>query len=183
MPSAKHALPERTWWIEPDHLLGGAYPGDLDPRKARDKLEALLDLGVRTFVNLMEETEHGHGGIAFEPYAPIAAQLAHARRIEIECERFPIVDLDVPSVETMRAIQAFIDSRRERGRRCFVHCWGGRGRTGTVAGVYLIRRGLATPDDFVDKIKRLRASDSGGGQAPETSAQRAFVRRYPFGDP
>ena len=45
MPSAPPVLPERTWWIERDHLLGGAYPGDLDPRVARRKLEiGYLDL-------------------------------------------------------------------------------------------------------------------------------------------
>ena len=54
MPSAKHVLPERTWWIDEDYILGGAYPGDLDARKARAKLEVLLDLGIRAFVNLME---------------------------------------------------------------------------------------------------------------------------------
>ncbi len=183
MPSATRVLPERTWWIEPGHVLGGAYPGDLDPQKARSKLLALLDLGIVTFVNLMEPEERGHGGIAFEPYVPVAEALARARRLEVECARFPIADLDVPSVDRMRAIQFFIDEHRARGRRCFVHCWGGRGRTGTVAGVYLIRHGLATPDDFVDVIRNLRDADAGGGRAPETAPQCEFVRRYPFRDP
>ncbi len=183
MPSVPPRLPERTWWIEPGRVLGGAYPGDLDPQKSRSKLLALLELGIETFVNLMQPDERGHGGVAFAPYVPIVEALARARGSAIECERFPIGDLDVPSVDGMRAIQRFIDARLERGRPCFVHCWGGRGRTGTVAGVYLIRRGRATPDDFVDVIRELRRSDTGGGHAPETAAQRDFVRAYPFGAP
>ncbi len=82
----------------------------------------------------------------------------------------------------MREIQAFIDGHRERGRLCYVHCWGGRGRTGTVAGVYMIRRDLAKLDDFVDVIRERRRFDSGGGRSPETDEQRDFVRRYPFSD-
>ena len=183
MPSATRALPERTWWIERDHVLGGAYPGDLDPRKARRKLEALLDLGIHSIVSLMEAREHDRDGVPFEPYTPLAATLARVREIEVEFASFPIADQGVPSVDQMRALQAFLDERRALGRRTYVHCWGGRGRTGTVAGIYLIRRGLATPSNFIDVIERLRVTDSGGGPAPENEAQREFVRRYPFAAP
>jgi hypothetical protein len=182
MPSAPHALPERTWWIERDHLLGGAYPGDLDPRKARRKLDALLELGIRCFVNLMEEHEHDHAGAPFEPYAPLVATLAHARELHIELARFPIPDQGVPSVAHMRALQAFLDERRALGHRTYVHCWGGRGRTGTVAGITLIRRGLATPQNFTAVIERLRVSDVVRGPAPENETQLEFVRRYPVSD-
>ncbi len=129
MRSAPRALPERTWWIEPGRLIGGAYPGDLDPRIARDKIAALLDVGIRTFVNLMEARESNRDGVAFAPYAPIAAELARERELEVECARFPIVDQRIPSVAEMRAILAFIDERLALDRPCFVHCWGGRGRS------------------------------------------------------
>ena len=178
MRFAPRALPERTWWIEPDRLLGGAYPGDLDPRIARDKIAALLDVGIRTFVNLMEQRESNRDGVAFAPYAPIAAELA--RELEIECARFPIVDQKIPSVAEMRATLAFIDERLALGRPCFVHCWGGRGRTGTVAGIHLIRIGRATPESFEARIRELRGADATLGSAPETEPQRSFVRRYPF---
>jgi hypothetical protein len=182
MPSAPHALLERTWWIEREQVLGGPYPGDLDPATARARLDALLDLGVRTFVSLMEPHERGKGGVAFVPYAPVVADLARARGVDIELERFAIVDLNVPTVLRMREIQSFLDERRAGGRLCYVHCWGGRGRTGTVAGVYLIRRGLATPENFAGEIAKLRAAIpiDVRGDAPETAKQRAFVRSYPY---
>ncbi|MBM4335037.1 MAG: protein phosphatase [Deltaproteobacteria bacterium] len=182
MRSAPRALPERTWWIEPGRLMGGAYPGDLDPRIARDKVAALLDVGIRAFVNLMEERESNRDGAAFAPYAPIAAELARERELQIECARFPIVDQRIPSVAGMRAILAFIDARLALDRPCFVHCWGGRGRTGTVAGIHLIRIGRATRESFEATIRELRGADAMRGSAPENELQRGFVRRYPFDD-
>jgi protein-tyrosine phosphatase len=182
MRSTPRALPERTWWIEPGRLLGGAYPGDLDPRIARDKIAALLDVGIRTFVNLMEERESNHEGVAFAPYDPIAAELARERELSIECARFPIVDQKIPSVAEMRATLAFIDERLTLDRPCFVHCWGGRGRTGTVAGIHLIRTGRANPESFETRIRELRGADATRGSAPENELQRSFVRSYPFDD-
>jgi hypothetical protein len=92
MRSAPRALPERTFWIEENRLMGGAYPGDLDPLIARAKIAALLDAGIRAFVNLTEIDERGRGGVAFAPYEPTAEALADQRGIEVACIRFPILD-------------------------------------------------------------------------------------------
>jgi hypothetical protein len=180
MPSAPRALPERTWWIEPDRLIGGVYPDDAKPEVARSKLEALLDHGVTAFLNLMEPDETSHDGRRFAPYEPIARALAAERGVALEFGRLEIVDQDIPSSERMREILAWLDDRLERARLCYMHCWGGRGRTGTVAGIHLIRRGLATPANFVDVIRDLRGADAQRGPAPENSRQRDFVRDYPF---
>lgn len=180
MRSAQPALPERTWWIERDRVLGGAYPGDAKRELARSKLEALLDLGVEAFLNLMEQDETNNEGRAFVPYEPIARALATPRGVALEFGRLEIVDQSIPSVERMREILAWLDDRLARGRVCFVHCWGGKGRTGTVAGVHLIRRGLATAEDFEDVIRTLRGSDARHGPAPENESQREFVRRFPL---
>ena len=70
----------------------------------------------------------------------------------------------------------WIDERLARGLPCFTHCWGGRGRTGIVAGVHLIRRAIATSETFVDVIRERRSGDSGGLDAPENELQRDLVR-------
>jgi protein-tyrosine phosphatase len=126
----------------------------------------------------MEPDETSPGGVPFVPYVPVVKSLAMERGIEVDFARFPIRDVDIPTSETMRAILAWIDSHVAAERPCYVHCWGGRGRTGTVAGVHLIRRGAATPENFVQVIRALRGRDSGGGEAPETPAQRNFVREF-----
>ncbi len=178
MPSAPRALPERTWWIEPGRLIGGVYPGDAKPEVARSKLEALLDHGVTAFLNLMEPNETSHDGSQFAPYELIARGLAAERGVALEFARHAIVDQSIPSLERMREIVAWLDDRLERGRLVYVHCWGGRGRTGTVAGIHLIRRALATPENFVDVIRQLRGADVKRGPAPENPEQRDFVRRF-----
>ena len=70
MRSTTLALPDRTYWAEAGRLLAGAYPGDAHPDLAERKIRALLRVGVRTFVNLMEEDETNWAGLRFAPYAP-----------------------------------------------------------------------------------------------------------------
>lgn len=170
--------PDRTYWADPGRLLAGAYPGDARPEVAEQKIRALLVLGVRTFVNLMEEDETDSRGRPFAAYEPHVEPWSREAGAQVACMRHPIRDLGVPSIARMREIQATIDRSVSWGRPVYVHCWGGRGRTGTAVGVYLIGRELATADDFVSVIARLRANDAGGGRSPETHEQVEFVRRY-----
>src|SRR5262245_15122551 len=85
------------YWVLPGQLLAGEYPGDYDEATARQKLGELLDAGIRTFVDLTEEGEH----CAYEDWL---ASEASARGVSASYQRFPVVDLDVPSVAGMRDI-------------------------------------------------------------------------------
>jgi protein-tyrosine phosphatase len=76
----------------------------------------------------------------------------------------------------MGEIEGAIEDSIAAGRPVYLHCWGGRGRTGTVAGIYLVRRGLATPENFPDVIGELR--DGASGESPETEEQIEFVRSF-----
>ncbi|MFQ5417729.1 MAG: protein-tyrosine phosphatase family protein [Myxococcota bacterium] len=178
MNSAKPVPFERAYWADRGRLMGGCYPGDPDPAKADGKIRALLACGIRTFVNLMEPDEVAHAGRPFVPYADRVTDVADALQVDARCLRHPIRDLSTPSVEAMTAIQRTLEDSIAANRPVFVHCWGGRGRTGTVIGIYLIRRGLATTENFVDVISRLREADAGGGNSPETRSQVEFVRRF-----
>jgi protein-tyrosine phosphatase len=66
--------------------------------------------------------------------------------IDIHYKRFTITDHDIPAPETMRAVLDEIDSALAAGRKVYLHCWGGIGRTGTVVGCYLIRHGHSGRD-------------------------------------
>lgn len=180
--AGNHAAPpfERAYWAVPGTLLAGPYPmgkGEPDPAQ---KIRSLLDAGVRTFVNLMEEDEVDHAGEPFTPYAPLVQQEAALRGLAVACHRFPVVDVDVPSPALMARIQETLDESLASGQPVYVHCWGGRGRTGTVIGVYYLRRGFADPGDFVEAIAARRGK-AATGQSPETAAQRKFVRDYEAG--
>jgi hypothetical protein len=169
---------ERAYWVESGRLLAGAYPGDYDRFESRRRIGALLDCGIRTIVSLMEAREEGLDPCGEPAYARLVGELARERGVPALCQRFEIHDYSVPTEAGMREILGAIDASLAREHPVYLHCWGGRGRTGTVVGVHLIRRGLATPEDFLDVIARLRRHDPGQGSSPETRAQIEFVRAF-----
>ncbi len=73
-----------SYWVVDGLLLGGSYPGDHEPKKHEQKIRALLDAGVRLFVNLMEPDETDLQGRPFVPYADPVRQLCS----EASCVRF-----------------------------------------------------------------------------------------------
>ncbi len=169
--------PVWTYWLSPGRILAGALPSSPDPETRRRKLEELLDAGARVFVNLMEADESDHRGRPFEPYEDELRELATRRGVPVRCRRFPVRDMSVPEPARMREILDFLTVEQEEV--VYVHCWGGVGRTGTVAGCWLRERGLG-PDAALARLAELRRADRERGHrdAPETQAQRAFVREW-----
>jgi len=166
---------ERSYWVEPGRFLAGAFPGHPDPQQATERIRAFLAAGIRSFVNLMFEDEVDHEDNLFVPYAPIVTREAARLGVDAQCHRFRIRDVSIPSLERMDEIQSTLRASLNRNQPVYVHCWGGKGRTGQVVGVYLIEQGLATPEDFVHVIAELREADTGGGDSPETLEQIDLV--------
>ena len=65
----------------------------------------------------------------------------------------PIPDTGNPKPAQVESILDTIDTAIAAGRRVYVHCWGGIGRTGTIVGCYLVRHGL-TGDQALAEIAR-----------------------------
>lgn len=168
----------RSYWVEPGTLLAGCYPGAQDPGEADLKLSGLVQAGVGTVINLMEPDETSWGGHPFEPYEERIAEIGKESGRAVTCVRLPIRDTSIPTADRMEEILATIDVGIAKGHGVFVHCWGGKGRTGTVVGCYLIRKGLATPENFVDVIRERRGPDAQSGASPENETQIQFVRDY-----
>jgi ADP-ribosyl-[dinitrogen reductase] hydrolase len=168
----------RSYWANPGAVIGGAYPGHIDYAEAGKRASSLLDAGVEVIVNLMEPGETNSEGQPFAPYQPHVDAAAEALGKTVALHPLPIPDLSIPELAQMVKIQASLDQALASDLRVYVHCWGGRGRTGTVVGIHLIRHCLAEPDDFVREIAWLRRLDAGGGKSPETNEQIAFVRKY-----
>jgi protein-tyrosine phosphatase len=156
----------RSYWVIEGLLAAGAYP-------AGDALERLIGAGISAFVNLTQDTDWYSVDANLERYDPLPAD-------DTVVVRHPIVDLGVPTETAMSGILDEIDRFLAEGRKVYVHCWGGIGRTGIVVGCWLIRHDLAHPADVLDILARLRVADTGAGRhpSPETVEQRAFVRSW-----
>ena len=169
---------ERAYWAEPGKLLAGPYPGEYTPHETERNARALLDCGIRCFISLMEAREESLDRERRSSYVAVVEDSARRLGVDVDWQRFEIHDMSVPDAERMDAIQSAIDASLERDRPVYAHCWGGRGRTGTVVGAYLIRRGLATSENFVDVISDLRRHLPHAASSPETQEQIDFVRRW-----
>lgn len=165
-----------SYWVLEGHLLAGAYPGSSDDDHARQKLRAILDAGIRSFVDLTEEVD------PLEPYEPILREIADEMNIDVRYQRYAIRDMWIPTTELMTTILATVESEIAAGRPVYFHCWGGIGRTGTVAACWLVGQGHAC-DEALTKLIQLRSvMPDGWVESPQTEAQREFVRRWRRGE-
>ena len=164
-----------SYWVIPQRLLAGEYPGSFYPDDARAKLRLFLDAGVNYFVDLTFASEPR------EPYAFLLNEEAAARGVTVIHERLPIPDGDIPTTQEMTHILDAIDAALHAGRTVYVHCWGGHGRTGTVVGCHFVRHGM-TAEQALAEVARLHATTPGAAiPSPQTLAQCDFVRHWPPG--
>jgi hypothetical protein len=176
-------IPHPNSYLVPDsRLIAGEYPFTPVPAAAREKLRTVLDAGVTVFVDLTHPPE-------LDPYEHALREEGEARRLAIQYHRLPIVDNDVPEPERMAEILDTIAAAEAAGCTVYVHCWGGVGRTGTVVGCYLVRKGISGANALEqvqalfstmspEKLKRHAATGS-----PQTGAQREFIRGWSAREP
>ena len=161
-----------SYWLVDGQLLAGEYPGSWTQHGAEAKLALFLDAGIRTFIDLTCDTE------PLEPYDGALARLAGERNVECRYRRLPIEDMGVPSRELMTEILRAIVAELDEGRPVYVHCWGGIGRTGTVAGCWLVDAGMPA-EEALKKVQTLRwGTPDGWNCSPETDEQCEFVRSW-----
>ncbi len=173
----------RAYWVEAGRLLAGCYPGDPEPGKAEPKARRLVSVGIRHVVNLMEADERDGQGRRFAPYEPHLARAAAEVGAHATTVRLPIRDMDVPTRNHMVRILDEIDAALAAGKPVYVHCWGGRGRTGTVVGCWLARHGRALGQAALDRIRVLRRGlDDEHAPSPEAVEQMALVRSWTVGE-
>jgi ADP-ribosyl-[dinitrogen reductase] hydrolase len=167
-----------TWWVEDGQLLAGCYPGDRDNGKAAEKLQCLLDAGVCCFVSLQEPDEQSLSG-PFNPYRPLAEDIAREKGIDVGFANFPVIDMSVPALPQMREILDYVQSKIDAGKCVYLHCWGGHGRTATVVGCWLREQGLSG-EKALSRISELRQHDPylAPRSSPQTPAQREMILHW-----
>jgi atypical dual specificity phosphatase len=158
-----------SYWVVDGLLLAGEYAGAASAPRARRKLDALLDAGIRSFFDLTEEGE-------LLPYDDMLRELASDRRIAVAYKRAPIPDLGVPRPAALQALLCQLTANVSAGTPSYVHCWGGIGRTGTVIGCWLVEHNSIDGNEALTRIADLRRdTPDGRRRSPETDEQCALV--------
>ena len=122
------------WRLPLGNVIAGEYPGSPDITFALAKLTELLALGVTTIIDLTEPSE------GLRDYGALLRTLPGGRFVHhLRC---PIPDVSSTDTATLHRILDHIDVALSGEGTVYVHCWGGIGRTGMVAGAFLVRRGL-----------------------------------------
>ena len=172
MKQIDRPIPE-SYWVVPGRLLAGEYPGQSDDELTRQRIDALIEGGFDLFVDLTNSNETW-------PYLNVLLHEAKIYQVEAAHLRFPIGDFGLPTAYQMNSILDSIDQNLENGRKIYLHCWGGIGRTGTTVGCYLVRRGK-TGEEALDQLSawwRGVPKSRYHIHSPETFEQMEFIRTW-----
>ncbi|MGY1991939.1 protein-tyrosine phosphatase family protein [Mycolicibacterium fortuitum] len=159
-----------AWWVDPNRLLAGEYPGATTAESAEAKIRVLLDAGIDTLIDLTTETDD------LTPYRALLHTAAEKSGRTVRHFAHPVPDYGVIDDAGYDAILARIHSELDAGRNVYVHCWGGKGRTSTVIGCLLAESGLSY-DGVIARIIELRAGTRKAAYpCPESAAQHSILR-------
>jgi len=136
-------LPE-SYWVLLDKFLAGENPVRFTVEATHQRLDALLDAGFDTYIDLTQADE-------LPAYLTLLEEKGQAKNRLINYHHFPILDRGLPTHPQMIAILNTLDDALSNGHKVYLHCWGGVGRTGTTVGCYLVRHGM-TGQQAIDQI-------------------------------
>mmetsp|Transcript_94956 Transcript_94956/g.138706 ORF Transcript_94956/g.138706 Transcript_94956/m.138706 type:complete len:326 (+) Transcript_94956:19-996(+) len=192
----------------------GSKTGRSSPDESKEHVRKLVEAGVSVFVMLQQEVPAQDNDELWPPgdLVPLSdpekavkypegfsRYFQDAKTVSKELKRkdpvfehFPIPDFGVAD---MGDLIGFLYDLRDRikldGDVIYLHCWGGRGRAGTVgACLYLMLRykdGAAfdvetAAEEALSVVQRgydtRLGEDGGGSKSPETEEQREFVREF-----
>ncbi len=160
-----------SYWVVPGQFLAGGYPiSGIDGSAVNHNLSGFLDAGFNTFIDLTRVGE-------LPAYQPVLKEAAARYGISVTYQRVNIQDRGLPSQKQMVTLLDTLDAALASGRKVYLHCWGGIGRTGMTVGCWLVRHGLTGGQAFIRLNELYQSSEQSRihPQSPETDAQVKFI--------
>jgi hypothetical protein len=166
---------EGAWWVSPGRVLAGPHPAKAAANTVEARVGALLDAGIRTFVDLTEPHEESTRGTCDRALDEIVRACAERAGREAGVVRASIVDESVPGPPTVARVQAAIASALAGGP-VYLHCWSGGGRSHVAAGIHLVAHEAFGADECLTRILKLRVAAGLPAELPVNVAQRVFLQ-------
>jgi protein-tyrosine phosphatase/nicotinamidase-related amidase len=152
-------------WREHGRFGITLLPGRKDHgRSLAEDLDTLRAEGVTRMVSLVTSAEL--------EWAGVPTLRAEAKERGIDVMQCPIRDQSVPSLAEAEALVRWILAGLDAKENVVVHCMGGLGRSGTIAGCVMVARG-ASADQAIAIVREAR-----GPRAIEIAEQEKFVRDF-----
>jgi hypothetical protein len=168
-----HRPISESYWVEPGQFLAGEHPAKFDTELTRKRIDALIEAGFDTFIDLTQPGE------TF-PYKDMLLEQASVYDISVTHQHFAIGDFGLPTSKQMNEILETIEASLQAGHQIYLHCWGGIGRTGTTVGCYLVRQGK-TADEALEQLSAWWQGVPKSRihpRSPETREQVDFIRSW-----
>lgn len=165
-------LPHRplpnSYWVIPGSLLAGEHPAGAGLTETRARLQGLRRAGIDCYVDLTEPGEQ--------------PEYRHLLLRGHEYHRSSIADAGVPN-NVSQTLDLLLTLRMAlgRGRRIYVHCRAGIGRTGLIVGCFLAEQegsGRAGIKQLNRLWKQSARSDL-WPTVPQTAEQADYIRHWP----
>lgn len=159
----KPPLPN-SYWVEPGRVLAGEHPDGGSVEATRERIQTLLDAGVRGFIDLTQIDELPDYSALLPP--------------DVAYHSFPFPDHSIPrSVHDMHEVQHALQGMVTAGTPVYVHCRAGIGRTGITIGCYLREKGESAHEalELLNRLWLQNARSARWPSIPETAEQEQYI--------
>ena len=124
-----------------------------------------------------------------DKFLPITKKRSSYHPVELQFLHHPIPDFGVPTAQAALQSPSLTDFLADLQRRVlegevlYIHCWGGRGRSGVVVACLLVHMYKLQAAEALERVQRGYATRGEGDKArsPETDEQVSFVKAFAKG--
>lgn len=158
-------------WLIKDRLLMSALPSDQKKDEIPGIIKKITNAGINVIVNLMEDQE-------FDTKRHYITYIPKG----IEYISFPIKDNGINDDTLVLDFVSKLVTRFFYSKNIMIHCWGGHGRTGTIAAILYGIIYLKNGEEALKETKRSHNTRVNLGKkkvsdAPQTDEQKKQVIR------